>query len=150
MDILKVLIIIVLGNALIWGLFFWQRRRLIDRTRVAVERSGESWVIPPEKGSYQGMLRGISTKTMGAMGLTDSRLIFIPPWGRNMEYAIEDMVAVSENTWFAGNYWSGRPFIILKLADGTEVGFQTRNHQRWMEEIRSRIRSGGDDSPQVA
>lgn len=140
MDIFRVLIIVALVNALVWGLFFWQRRRLIDRTRVAVERSGESWVIPPENGSYQGMLKGtISTKTMGAMGLTDSRLIFVPPWGRNMEYAIKDMVEVSENTWFAGNYHSGRPFIILKLADGSEVGFQTRNHQRWMEEIRLRI-----------
>jgi len=86
------------------------------------------------------MLKGIvSTKTMGAMGLTDTTLIFIPPLGRNMEYPLKDVVEASENTWFAGNYRSGRAFLILKLRDGKEVGFQVGNHQRWMEEIRSRI-----------
>jgi len=143
LDTFRVLLIVVLANALVWGLFFWQRSRLIARTRAAVERSGESWVILPDNGFYQGMLRGVvSTKTLGAMGLTPSRLIFIPPWGRNMEYALKDVVEVSENTWFAGNYRSGRPFMILKFNDGSEVGFQTRSHQRWMEEIRSRIPSG--------
>lgn len=140
MEVLKILGIIALANALVWGLFFWQRRRLIEKTRTAVERSGQSWVIPPEKGFYQGMLKGIvSTKTMGAMGLTDTKLIFIPPLGRNYEYPLKDVVEVSENTWFAGNYRSGRAFMILKLADGNEVGFQVGNHRRWMEEIRSRI-----------
>ena len=140
MEVLKTLAIIVIINAFVWGLFFWQRCRLIEKTRAAVERSGQSWVIPPEKGFYQGMLKGIvSTKTMGAMGLTDTTLIFIPPLGRNMEYPLKDVVEASENTWFAGNYRSGRAFLILKLRDGKEVGFQVGNHQRWMEEIRSRI-----------
>lgn len=139
---LKVLIIVALANAVVWGLFFWQRRRLIVRTRLAVERLGETWVIPPENGFYQSMLRGVvSVNTMGAMGLTDSKLIFIPPWGRNMEFALADVVGVSENKWFAGNYRNGRQFLILKFADGHEVGFQTRNHQRWTEEITSRIPS---------
>lgn len=142
MQTLKVLAAIALVNAAVWGLFFWQRRRLIDRTRIALERSGESWVIPPESGYYQGMLGGIiSAKTMGAMGLTDSKLIFIPPLGRNMEYPLRDVVGVSENTWFAGNYRMGRLFLILELADGKEVGFQVGSHQRWMEEIRSRIKA---------
>jgi hypothetical protein len=140
MDVLKVLGIIALGNAIVWGLFFWQRRRLIHRTRLTVERSGESWVIPPENGYYQGMLKGIvSSKTMGAMGLTDGKLIFIPPLGHNMEYPLKDVVEVSENTWFAGNYRNGREFMILKFTDGNEVGFQVGNQQRWVEEIRSRI-----------
>lgn len=144
MNVLRVLGIIALGNAVVWGLFFWQRRRLSVKTRETVERSGETWVISPENGFYQGMLRGIvSTKTMGAMGLTESQLIFIPPLGRNMIYPLKDVIGVSENTWFAGNYRGGREFMILKLADGNEVGFQVSNHQRWMQEIQSRIQSHG-------
>lgn len=140
MEVLKVLAIIAVVNAFVWGLFFRQRRRVIEKTRLAMERSGESWVIPPENGFYQGMLRGIvSTKTMGAMGLTDDKLIFIPPLGHNAEYPLKDIVGISENTWFAGNYRNGRPFMILKFSDGNEVGFQVGNQQRWVEEIRSRI-----------
>lgn len=140
MDVIRLIAIIVLAQAAIWGLFFWQRRRLIEKTRAAVERSGETWVIPPENAYYQGMLRGIvSSKTMGAMGLTQTKLIFIPPLGSNKEYALSDIVTVSENTWFAGNYRGGRPFMIIKLADGNEVGFQVNNPQRWMGEIRSRL-----------
>lgn len=142
LDTFRVLVIVALGNAVVWGLFFWRRRRLITRTRAAVERSGETWIIPPENVFYQGTLRGIvSIKTLGAMGLAPSRIIFIPPLGRNMEYVLADIASVSESTWFAGNYRSGRPFLTLKLANGAEVGFQVRNHQRWMQEIRSRIPS---------
>jgi len=142
LDAFKVIGIVVLVNAAVWGLFFWQRGRLIARTRAAVERLGETWVIPPENGFYQGMLKGVvSVKTMGAIGLTDSKLIFVPPLGHNMEYLLKDVVGVSENTWFAGNYRGGRPFLILKLADGGEVGFQLGNHQRWMEEIKIRTAS---------
>lgn len=142
MDTLKLLGLIALGNAIVWGLFFWQRRRLMDKTRVAVEQSGESWVIPPEKGFYQGFKGIVSVKTMGAIGLTESRIIFIPPLGRNMIYPLKDIAETSQNTWFRGNYHNGRAFVILKLADGNEVGFQVDNEQRWVEEIRSRIFSG--------
>jgi hypothetical protein len=141
LDALRVLLIIALGNAVVWGLFFWQRRRLITKTRVAVEQSGEAWVILPENSYYQGFRGPVSVKTMGAMGLTDSKLIFIPPLGRNMEYALKDVVEVSENTWFHGNYRNGSEFLILKLADGNEVGFQVRDIERWTREIRSRMRT---------
>jgi hypothetical protein len=126
-------------NGLVWGLFFWQRGRRMASTRAEVERSGEIWVLPPDKAYYQGLRGRVSVSTMGAMGLTDSRLIFIPPWGRNMVYPLRDVVEISQNTWFAGNYRNGRAFMILKLADGNEVGFQVRDIQRWTEEIRSRM-----------
>jgi hypothetical protein len=141
LDAFRVVLIVVLGNALVWGLFFYQRGRRIAKTRMAVERSGETWVIPPENAFYQGFRGPVSVKTMGAIGLTPIRVIFIPPLGRNMEYPLKDVVEVSENTWFHGNYRDGRPYMILKLADGKEVGFQTRNHQRWIEEVKSRMPS---------
>lgn len=142
MQIITDILIFVLINALVWGLFFWQRGRLIKKTKTKVEQSGGTWVIPPEKAFVQWMLRGIiSVKTMGAMGLTTNKLIFIPPLGSNKEYLLSDVVEVSENTWFAGNYRSGNAFMIVKLADGNEVGFQVSNYQRWMTEIKARIPS---------
>jgi len=140
LETLRVLGIVALVNAVIWGLFFWQRSRLKAKTREAIERSGQVWVIPPENAFYQGMLRGfVSTKTMGAMGLTEAELIFIPPLGPNKVYQLRDIVGLDVNRWFAGNYRNGKEFMIIKLVDGNEVGFQVSNHQRWMEEIRSRI-----------
>lgn len=143
MEILKLLGTIALINGIVWGLFFWQRARLMEHTRVAVERSGETWVIPPEKSFYQSYRGFVSVKTMGAIGMTNERIIFIPPLGRNMIFPLRDITDLSQNTWFNGSYRNGRAFVILKLADGREVGFQVGNEQRWTEEIRSRIRPAG-------
>ncbi len=140
MDMLKDIGLFALIFGGVWGLVFWLRARRTVSTRRAIERSGETWVIPPENSFYQGFWRSVSVKTMGAMGLTDSRLIFIPPLGRNMIYPLKDVVDISSDTWFHGNYRNGRAFMILKLADGREVGFQVRDIQRWTEEIRSRMR----------
>lgn len=142
MDVLKVLGIVVFGNALVWTLFFWQRRRQMDRVRAVIERSGETWIIAPEKSFFQGFAGPVSVKTMGAIGLTENNLMFIPPLGRNMVYPLKDVVELSQNAWFHGNYRNGREFLILKLAGGKEVGFQVGDIQRWTEEIRNRMPSG--------
>ena len=71
MDTLKVLGIVLLGNAVIWSLFFWQRSRLKAQIREAVERTGKTWIIPPENAFYQGFKGLVSVKTMGAIGLTE-------------------------------------------------------------------------------
>jgi len=146
LEVLKTLASIALINAAVWGLFLWHRRVLMAKAWAEIERAGESWVIPPQSGYYHGMLRGIiSAKTAGAMGLTDSVLIFIPPLGGRIEFALKDMVGVSDNTWFAGNYRIGRLFLILEFANGRKVGFQVDNHQRWMQELKSRIPSAPTD-----
>lgn|GEM_PF-1369518 len=138
-----VLLVAAIGfiNGLVWTLFFWYRGRRMANTRAAVERSGQTWVMPPENSYYQGSRGRASVSTMGAMGMTDTDLIFIPPLGRNAVYPLKDVVDISSNTWFHGNYRNGREFMILKLADGREVGFQVRGIQRWTEEIRSRMPS---------
>ncbi len=140
MELVRILAIVALVNGGVWGLFFWQRARLMERTRVAIERSGESWVIPPEKSFYQTYRGFVSVKTMGGAGLTNDSIIFIPPLGRNMIFPLKDIVDLSENTWFAGSYRNGRAFIIMKLADGREIGIQVSNEQLWMQEIRARMR----------
>lgn len=141
MDTLMVLGYILFGNAVVWSLFFWQRNRRMAITRQLVEATGKGWVIPPEKSYYQGFKGFFSVKTMGAIGLAEDRIIFIPPLGRNYEYPLKDIVSLDANQWFAGNYRNGKEFVIIKMANGTEAGFQVSNHQRWMEEIRSRMSS---------
>ena len=106
-------------------------------------RSGERVLFGPELGFYQGMIRGIvSTKTYGVIALTDRRLIFRKPIGRDIEIPLSQITAVSENEWFAGNYRGGREFLILKLADASEKAFQVKDHAGWMRELRSRLAAG--------
>lgn len=130
---------VLVGNAFVWSLFFWQRSRLRTKVRESVERAGKTWIIPPENAFYQGFKGFFSIKTMGAMGLTTDEIIFVPPLGRNMVFPLGNVVAIDSNAWFSGNYRGGREFVILKMADGSETGFQVKDHSRWMTEIRSRI-----------
>jgi len=102
--------------------------------------SGERLVIRPEIGFYQGMIRGIvSTKTYGVIALTDRRLVFRKPIGRDIDIPLSQIAEISENEWFAGNYRGGREYLILKLADGSEKAFQVKNHAGWMRELGSRL-----------
>jgi len=117
----------------------WLRRQGADLKR-ALEGSGERLVFGPEVGFYQRMICGIiSMKTYGVMALTDHRLVFRKPIGKDIEIALSQVAEIRENKWFAGTYRGGRKFLILRLADGTEKAFQAKNHDRWMQELRSRV-----------
>ena len=118
-------------------------RRLGPDLNRVIARSGEKLVIGPETGHYTAMIRGIiATKTYGVIALTDRRLIFRKPIGRDIEIPLSQITAVSENEWFAGNYRGGREFLILKLADASEKAFQVKDHAGWMRELRSRLAAG--------
>ena len=89
------------------------------------------------------MIRGIvSTKTYGVIALTDRRLIFRKPIGRDTEIPLSQIAELSENKWWAGNHRNGRMFLILKLADASEKAFQVKDHAGWMRELRSRLAAG--------
>jgi hypothetical protein len=80
----------------------------------------------------------VSTKTYGVIALTDRRLIFRRPLGKDIEIPLSGISEVSENKWFKGNYRGGKLFLILKLADDSEVAFMVNDHNHWMEEIWTR------------
>jgi len=106
----------------------------------ALERSGERLLFGPEVGYYQGTIRGIvSLSTYGVIALTDRRLVFRKPIGRDIDVALSQVAEIAENKWFAGNYHNGRKFLILRLADGTDKAFQVKNHDGWMRELGSRV-----------
>jgi len=134
-----VAIIAVVGILSLLVLRVRLRRQGADLRR-ALERSGERLLFGPEVGYYQGTIRGIvSLSTYGVIALTDHRLVFRKPLGRDIDIALSQVAAIAENKWFAGNYHGGRKFLILRLADGTEKAFQVKNHDGWMHELGSRV-----------
>jgi hypothetical protein len=122
------------------SLSLYHMRRLGPDLNRVLARSDEKLVIGPETGHYTAMIRGIiATQSYGVIALTDRRLIFRKPIGRDIEIPLSQIAEVSENKWWAGNYRNGRLFLIVKLADGRETAFQVKNHERWMRELRSRL-----------
>ena len=131
---------IAVGGILILLLLYVRFRSQGADLKRALERSGERLLFGPEVGYYQGTIRGIvSLSTYGVIALTDRRLVFRKPIGRDIDVALSQVAEIAENKWFAGNYHNGRRFLILKLADGTEKAFQVKNHDGWMRELGSRV-----------
>jgi hypothetical protein len=115
-------------------------RRLANHLEEVLRRSGEALLVGPEIAFYQGMIRRIiSTETYGVIALTDRRLVFRKPIGRDIDIPLSQIAGISENKWFAGNYRGGHKFLILKLADGSEKAFQVKRHEGWMHALGSRV-----------
>lgn len=134
-------VILVLGilaaQGIVWGLIFRRLRGQSAALKSALELAGENILIGPMVGLYQ-KAGVVSVRTTGAIALTDRRIVFRKPFGGEIDLPLSRIVGISENPWFQGNYRSGRMFLILKLADGTEVAFQVKNHDEWVRELRSR------------
>lgn len=138
MDILWLVIGI---NAAVWALILvgwrYQRARIEERLRRDVSFTGEYLVLGPQNGYYAKIRGRVSVRSMGVMALTNKRLIFRVMFGKGFDIPVDDIVGISEAKWFQGMYRNGREFMILKLRDGSEIGFQTGNQQSWEEQIRS-------------
>jgi len=100
---------------------------------------GENVILGPVRGYFQGGGDYVSVRTLGAAALTEQRLVFRQPIGRDIVVPLADIREMAQDQWFKGNYRSGLPFLILSLADGRQVGFQLPQQERWREEIRGRI-----------
>lgn len=138
MDILWLVIGI---NAAVWALILvgwrYQRARIEERLRRDVSFTGEYLVLGPQNGYYAKIRGRVSVRSMGVMALTNKRLIFRVMFGKGFDIPVDDIVGISGAKWFQGMYRNGREFMILKLRDGSEIGFQTGNQQSWEEQIRS-------------
>lgn len=138
MDILWLVIGI---NAAVWALILvgwrYQRARIEERLRRDVSFTGEYLVLGPQNGYYAKIKGRVSVRSMGVMALTNKRLIFRVMFGKGFDIPVDDIVGISGAKWFQGMYRNGREFMILKLRDGSEIGFQTGNQQSWEEQIRS-------------
>jgi hypothetical protein len=139
MATVRVVLIVVGINAVVWLLILaWFRYRVAALAR-SINASGECLVLGPERGYYNVMKGPVSAKTMGIIALTDRRLIFNGPLGMNADIPFDQIADTSRNKWWQGNYRNGREFMILRLRDGKEVAFQVKNLDRWMQEIQPKI-----------
>jgi len=117
-------------------------RRQAAGLKKELDSAGEPIVLGPEVGFYQGSLGGIvSLKTQGVVALTNRRIVFRQPLGKDIEFRLPQIHGVSENAWFQGNYRGGRSFVILTLGDGTQSALMVKDHDLWMQEIRGRLTS---------
>lgn len=134
--------LLVIGiNAVIWILIFigfrFQRAKIEQKLREDVSLTGEYLVLGPQNGYYAKTKSIANVKSMGVMALTNKRLIFRVLFGMGFDIPVEDIAGISEAKWFQGMYHNGREFLILKLRDGSEIGFQMKNQPEWAEQIRS-------------
>lgn len=134
--------LLVLGiNAAVWiGLILvWRimRARMEEKLRQDMDATGEFAILGPQNGYYAKSKGIVAVKSMGVMALTNKRLIFRVILGAGFDIPMEDIVGISGGTWFQGMYRNGSEFVVLKLRDGSEIGFQTRDEQSWAEQIRS-------------
>lgn len=128
-------------NAAVWILLFavWRvmRARIEEKLRRDVSFTGEYLVLGPQNGYYAKSKGIVAVKSMGVMALTNKRIIFRVLLGVGFDIPLGDIVGISGNRWFQGMYRNGQEFMIMKLRDGSEIGFQTRDERQWAEQIRS-------------
>lgn len=135
-QIVLLLVILVALQAAIWVAVFLRLKRQRVVLEEELSRTGETVLIAPQRGFYAGGTPPYSmVKSLGTIALTQRRVIFQKLLGPPIEIPVARIAEVSEGTWFRGHYRGGRAFLILRLDDGSQVGFQVRQHHRWRSEL---------------
>jgi hypothetical protein len=131
-------------NALLWVfLLRWVKRLTVQGQQDLgdrLARSGEPVVIPPCPGVYRGGTgRFGKVKGNAVVALTEQRLVFRKLLGDAGEIPLGEVVAVRADKWFRRAWSGGRLHLILRLRDGTEVGFFVPDHAAWKAAVERRI-----------
>lgn len=139
MNTMKVILIVLGANAVLWTLVFAllkNRAHAMERSlRESLADTGEMTILGPER-SYCNVMKGrVSVKTMGVIALTDRRLIFKGFGLLDQDIRRDQIAELSRNQWWRGNYRGGHEFLVLHLKDGKEIAFQVRDTDRWAREI---------------
>ena len=74
----------------------------------------------------------------GVIVLTDQQVIFRKPIGKDINLSLTQIVNVSKDKSFQGNYRMGKEFLILEAID-TKMGFIVNDPSLWIKEISSRL-----------
>ena len=133
----------ILGfQAIIWVLIFRRIRGQSRRLEEEARRMGEAFVLGPERADYQGWVKKYGyARTMGTLALTDRRLVFVRPLGRDISIPLSEILAVSDTATLGKLRHTSRSYLALTLRDGTEVVFWARDHVPWLEALRARLPS---------
>lgn len=130
---------ILLFNGLIWFVVLRLVKKAtlasIEKLKAELAASSEAPVRGPEPAAFRGSSHTV-VKGAGVAALTGRRLIFRPLVGTPIEVARDQITALREDKWFLGSYTGGRLHTILKLKDGTEVGFFFEDPAAWIAALK--------------
>ncbi len=126
---------ILLFNALLWvAVLKWLKGALMaSMTALKAELAAgpDPVVRAPEPAVYRGATAGrTKVKGNGVAALTSTRLLFRSIIGKPIEVARAEIESLREDKWFLRAY-SGKTHTILKLKDGSEVGFFFDDPAAW-------------------
>lgn len=145
MSVLIVILLVigglVLAAAIAIGAMILVGRKLrrIEADLRAGLAAGERFLLPPAVGNYRGASARLGVvKGVAILAVTDRRVICRNAIGAPIELPLADVRAVREERWFLGAA-NGMPQLVLTLADGVEVGLQTRDHPRWLAGLRAAV-----------
>ncbi|MHB1456809.1 MAG: hypothetical protein ACYC0V_07830 [Armatimonadota bacterium] len=139
---LQITITILTINAIVWTLVFLRIRHQMTMLQEDMRRSGKLTVIAPESASFRGSTNRYGmVKSLGVIMLTEKMLIFKKAFASEMRIPVSDIVDISKYEWFLQSYHSGKEHLILKLNDGTQIGFIVNDVNRWIRELSGRMSS---------
>lgn len=126
---------ILVANAILWVGVALVLRRAMAGKRAALTAelaaANEPMLRGPESAVYRGSTHGSIVKGNGVAALTATRLVFRPLIGRPIDVARDQIAAIREDKWFLRAYTGGRLHTILKLKDGSEIGFFFTDPAAW-------------------
>lgn len=133
---LGIIALVVAANASVWILVFWRIRRQMIMLQEDMRRIDKIAVIAPESASFRGSTdRFGMVKSLGVIMLTEKMLIFRKVSASEMRIPLSEIADISKYAWFLKSYHSGKEHLILRLNDGTQVGFIVKDVNRWIREL---------------
>lgn len=138
--IVWVVVLVLGGQVLVWGLIFYRMGRQLEAIRTETWKSGEKIVLGPVRANYQGWngRYGVS-KTMGTLALLDRRILFKRPLGPDVIIGMGDIAEVSDTVALGSMKHTSDTYISLMLRDGSGVVFLAPNAKQWIDAIRERL-----------
>ena len=130
---------LVVGGAVIVGAVLVVvrsvRRRLAAQAASMVAEvvgRGERIERVPEPAVYRGGSGSFSgVKGNGTLVLTDRAVEFRKLTGPTVRVAREDIVSVAQQRWYRGAATGGRTHLVIRLKDGSEVGYFVQDVTTW-------------------
>jgi len=134
----NILTVAIAAGVLLLLVVWFKRKRaaLIEALGRDLILVNEKLVFGPVPGLYRGTHRPFGFTGNCVATLTSRRFIYATITGRREELPLSDIATVSENEWFAGEFWNGRLHLILELKDSRKVGFLLRNHSQMLGALR--------------
>jgi len=122
----------------VFGLLLARFRQQAEQLGKELVLGGEPAILGPEMAHFSpGQGLGV-VKTSGTLALTESRLVFRKPFGGELILPLEEVARLEETPTFRGNWKGGRKFLVIRLRDGKEAAFITRDNARWLAELKGR------------